>query len=549
MAVRSLHSWSGSNIMWIEVPAGIFHPDLNACRSGQIGVSMRLSDLLIYNSIVVQCHDNPDADALASGYGVYTYLKGQGKDVRFVYGGRYPIQKSNLVLMVSELKIPITHVDWLEKPELLVTVDCQYGEGNVTKFEAGAVAVIDHHQVSGTLPPLSEVRSNLGACATVVRELLRLEGVDINDNKGLATALYYGLLTDTNNFAEISHPLDKDLRDDAVFDRSMIVHFRNANLSLRELEIAGAALMNYRYHEEYRYAVAKAEPCDPNILGMISDLMLEVDTVDTCLVYSVQPFGVKISVRSCVKEVKASEMAAFITEGIGSGGGHLEKAGGFIQMELLEKAFQDFCKAQGRPEDQEGSEGAEDYLLWRMNSYFDNIQIIYAKDYSIDISGMAAYKKKKIPLGFVEADQIFPTGTKVCIRTLEGDLDVQISKDLYIMIGIQGEVYPNDRIKFERSYCRLDTPYSFSGEYAPVVRDVLEGINVSLIPYAKSCVSGGEVHIYAAELDHCVKVFTAWDEEKYMLGKAGDYLAVRTDDLHDIYVIEKSIFHRTYEKM
>ena len=68
---------------------------------------MRLSELLEYDSIVVQCHDNPDADAIASGYGVYTYLKGQGKDARFIYGGRFPIQKSNLVLMVTELKIPI----------------------------------------------------------------------------------------------------------------------------------------------------------------------------------------------------------------------------------------------------------------------------------------------------------------------------------------------------------------------------------------------------------------------------------------------------------
>lgn len=516
---------------------------------------MRLSELLEYDSIVVQCHDNPDADAIASGYGVYTYLKSHGKDARFIYGGRFRIQKSNLVLMVTELEIPIEHVETLDVPELLVTVDCQYGEGNVTKYDAGAVAVIDHHQVSGTLPALSEVRSNLGACSTVVRELLRLEGMDINGDKGLATALYYGLLTDTNNFTEISHPLDKDLRDDAVFDRSLIVRLRNANLSLRELEIAGAALMNYHYHEDYHFAVAMAEPCDPNILGMISDLMLEVDTVDTCLVYSVLPFGVKISVRSCVKEVKASELAEFITEGIGSGGGHLEKAGGFIQMELLEKQFIGMGETRGEASGNaggnaqtDGSERIRGFLLERMENYYDGIQIIYAKDYSIDISGMTMYHKKKIPLGYVEAQQVFPTGTRVCIRTLEGDLDVRISEDLYIMIGIRGEVYPNDRAKFERSYDRLDVPYSFSGEYAPVVKDVMEGKNVSLIPYAKTCISSGEVHIYAMELDHSVKVFTAWDEEKYMLGKAGDYLAVRMDDLHDIYIIEKSIFHKTYEK-
>ena len=45
---------------------------------------MKLSDLAAYNPITVQCHDNPDADALASGYALYTYFKESGKDVRFL---------------------------------------------------------------------------------------------------------------------------------------------------------------------------------------------------------------------------------------------------------------------------------------------------------------------------------------------------------------------------------------------------------------------------------------------------------------------------------
>lgn len=499
---------------------------------------MRLSDLLAYDNIVVQCHDNPDADAIASGFGVYTYLKEQGKKVRLIYGGRYMIQKSNLVLMVSTLQIPIEHVEELETPELLITVDCQYGEGNVTHFQAEHVAVIDHHQVSGALPEMNEVRSNLGACATVVRELLQKEGIDINDNKKLSTALYYGLMTDTNNFTEIYHPLDKDLQDDAIFERSTIVRFRNANLSLEELEIAGVALLGYDYNETYRYAVVEAKPCDPNILGMISDLMLEVDAVDTCLVYSVLPFGVKISVRSCVKEVRASELAEFITDEIGSGGGHLEKAGGFIQQELLDKAYEKYHR-----EKEVGS-----FLKWRMDDYFDDIQIIHAREYEIDLTGMEMYRKKKLPLGFVKAADVFSPGSTVCVRTLEGDLDVQIQEDTYIMIGVQGEIYPNKKEKFDRSYRIMEEPYHFEGEYAPTVKDVIEGKNISLIPYARACIPTGESYIYTRQLDHRVKVFTEWDDEKYMLGREEDFLAVRKDDLHDIYIIEKSIFERTYEK-
>ncbi|MCI8854806.1 MAG: hypothetical protein HFI32_15165 [Lachnospiraceae bacterium] len=80
------------------------------------------------------------------------------------------------------------------------------------------------------------------------------------------------------------------------------------------------------------------------------------------------------------------------------------------------------------------------------------------------------------------------------------------------------------------------------------MRDLVEGRHISLIPHARACLATGESYIYVKELDHRVKVFTEWDDDKYMLGKEGDFLAVRQDDLHDIYVIEQSIFERTYEK-
>lgn len=490
---------------------------------------MRLSDFLVYNRIVIQCHDNPDADAIASGFGVYTYLKSKGKDVHFIYGGKYLIRKSNLVLMVSELKIPIEHTESLEHPQLLVTVDCQYGEGNVTRFEADTVAVIDHHQVSGELPEWNIVRSNLGSCATLVYDLLREEGFNVNADKRLATALYYGLMTDTNNFAEIFHPLDKDLRDDAAIDRSLVTRFKNANFSLEELEIAGLALISYDYHEAHHYAVAEAQPCDPNILGMISDLMLEVDTVDACVVYSVLPFGIKLSVRSCVKEIQASELTEYITEGVGSGGGHLGKAGGFIQKELL------------------GEMDIKDFFQNRLNHYFEESRIIYASEFQTNLTEMQEYKKCRYHLGYVKATDIFKPGVTVRVRTLEGDLDVAVWDDIYIMIGIKGEIYPIKKEKFSGSYEVTEEPYHFEGEYEPVVKDAVEGKNISLIPYAKSCISTGESRIYAKELTHRVKVFTGWDEEKYMLGKEGDYLAVRVDDLHDVYVIERFIFGKTYQ--
>ena len=66
---------------------------------------MKLSDLLTYREVVIQGHDNPDADAIASGYGLWLYFRLRGKKVRLIYGGSRPIQKSNLVLMVEKVDI------------------------------------------------------------------------------------------------------------------------------------------------------------------------------------------------------------------------------------------------------------------------------------------------------------------------------------------------------------------------------------------------------------------------------------------------------------
>ena len=304
---------------------------------------MRVHDLLKFNDIVIQCHDNPDADAIASGFAVYCYLKANNKDVKLIYSGRNTIRKSNLKLMVNELHIPIEHINYMREPELLVTVDCQYGEGNVTMHNAENIAVIDHHRISGELPSMNEIKSDYGACATVLWEMLTKEKFDVNSNILLSTALYYGLYTDTNEFTEISNPVDTKLRDNVVVDNSLITRFRNANMSLEELEIAGTALLKSDYIDDYRCAIVKAGRCDPNVLGIISDLLLAVDVIDTCMVFNVMPNGVKISVRSCVPDIKANELVMEICEGIGSGGGHLAKAGGYIQMELLIPEYLKFC--------------------------------------------------------------------------------------------------------------------------------------------------------------------------------------------------------------
>ena len=300
-----------------------------------------LKKLQKYNKICIQCHDNPDADALASGYALYKYFKSCGKQAEFIYTGHNHITKPNLIMMVKELDIPVKYVEELPECDILVTTDCQYGAGNVTKFEAKAVAMIDHHQCGIMQNENYYIRSSLGSCATVVWDLLNAAGFDTDTDIKLSTALYYGLYSDTSQFEEIYHPLDKDMRDSLNINESLLFRLMNTNLSLKELEIASIALTKQVYCGENKSSVIEASECDPNILGIISDFVIQVEEVDICVAFNPNPGGYKLSVRSCIKEVKANELAVYLCKDIGNGGGHLTKAGGFIAGNLFNEKYKD----------------------------------------------------------------------------------------------------------------------------------------------------------------------------------------------------------------
>ena len=149
-----------------------------------------LLKFLHHKKICIQCHDNPDADALASGFALYKFYESRGIDVMFIYSGHNKITKPNLLLMIKALGIPVHYVTDLPECDLLFLTDCQYGSGNVTYFEAPEVATIDHHQCGMMQNKNNWIKSNLGSCATVVWVLMNNLGYPFNNDLDLSTALY-----------------------------------------------------------------------------------------------------------------------------------------------------------------------------------------------------------------------------------------------------------------------------------------------------------------------------------------------------------------------
>ena len=482
---------------------------------------MKLSDLTAYKNIVLQMHNIPDADTVSSAWVLQKYFERKNCKAKIIYGGKIKITKPSLLMFIEALDIDLQMVHELPIADLLITVDCQYGAGNVEKFQCKKIAVIDHHISEIQENEFCEINPALGSCATLVHSMLLRENniAEFLRDEKISTALYYGLYNDTNGLAEIRHPLDRDLSE-VYHDKTLIKKLKNANLTMPELAIVSSSLKECEIVENI--GLFRAEPCDPNILGFSSDITMQVDSLEACVVFSNVNDGVKLSVRSCSREIMANELAAFLCEGFGGGGGNLEKAGGFLK-------------------------NSEQYLTARLREYLAAFDKIYAGKTKVDFASASRYKKLQVPVGFAKCEDLFQPGTKITIRTLEGDVDRIAEDNIYFMIGIEGEVYPILREKFEKNYIALNDEYQEVFEYPPAIINRATGRKQPISRFAKICFANGEKTVRAKQIEKRTKVFTYWDTEKYYSGKPGDFLVANENDLGDCYIVNERIFHKTYE--
>ena len=64
---------------------------------------------------------------------------------------------------------------------------------------------------------------------------------------------------------------------------------------------------------------------------------------------------------------------------------------------------------------------------------------------------------------------------------------------------------------------------------------------------ARICMPKGDTLLYAKRLDKAVKVFAPHNQGKYVLGRPGDYLTVRKDNLSEVAVMSQDTFEMGFE--
>lgn len=288
-----------------------------------------------HSKVLIVPHNDPDPDAIASAVGLrYLLSEKWGVNSQIKYHGI--IGRAENKALVRYLKHPLIRFRQQDiDPEIpIALIDTQPSALNhpVPKTIQPKI-VIDHHALKDPLSqiPFLDIRPEIGASATIVTEYLQAARIDLPSS--LATALFYGIKTDTmglgrgashNDIAAYFYLLPKlDVEALVQIERAQVpaTYFKSLNLALQATHLYSDLAVSYLGVMKY-----------PDLGAEIADLLLRLKGVKWVICMGTYEDELILSVRSRSRRIGAGILAQHIVGNLGSSGGHGTMAGGQIQI-------------------------------------------------------------------------------------------------------------------------------------------------------------------------------------------------------------------------
>ncbi|HEY9428841.1 MAG TPA: hypothetical protein VIR34_16905 [Gemmatimonadaceae bacterium] len=267
--------------------------------------------------------NDPDPDAIASSLALRQALGYRPERAPIVTLGQ--ITRPENQRLISALGVRVRHVERRALrglgPLILVDVQPPYFGDSLP----AVAAVVDHHPSTGEYDVrYRDVRTWFGASATMAAEYLLAEH-DAPIGTALATALLYGIITDTKSLSRAAS--DDDLEMFAYLfpraDHALLRRIQHPSYGTLALKRLGQALQHARVHDGLAYVHLGKLPADQeHIVAQLAEFCLGMKGATVSAVSGI--FGPKLvmSTRALSPSARLGEHLRAIFSPYGSAGGH-----------------------------------------------------------------------------------------------------------------------------------------------------------------------------------------------------------------------------------
>lgn len=288
--------------------------------------------------VLILTHDNPDPDALASAAALAFLLeRAAGVQVAIAFGGI--VGRSENRALMEELGREFQRVDTLDEPAstLVALVDTQPRTGN-NSLPSGRIAsvVVDHHPLrpETAVCTFADVRPEYGSTSSIMVEYLR--AADLEPDRKLATALFYGVQSETLDLGREASPADVSA---SIYlyprsDPAAISRIRHARVPAGYFRSIHKAIAKARRHRNV--VVVELGLLDyPDMVAEVADLFMHLGGVQWTIAMGRFEDKLLLSLRTYDLEAHAGGLVRSVMGSRGSAGGHGSLAGGQVDLRSL----------------------------------------------------------------------------------------------------------------------------------------------------------------------------------------------------------------------
>ena len=282
-------------------------------------------------------HD-PDPDAIGSALALRELLGRNRATTPIVTFGEITRPENLMMIRLLDIQIDrITYEDLHKDGARLALVDVQppYFDRPLGRVDL----VVDHHPKRNSFKSrFADLRTAYGATSTIFTEYLRAVGME--PSQRLATALVYGIKTDTlflergSNLADLSafnflYPLA---------NKAMITRIERPALPREDLEAMGRALSHLQVDSSVA-VIHLGEINREDVIPQMAEFCLQIEGVDWSIVSGLVHNRVVISVRNVGYVKSAGEVMKKLYDDIGSAGGHRAMAKAVVPLDRFKEKF------------------------------------------------------------------------------------------------------------------------------------------------------------------------------------------------------------------
>ena len=285
--------------------------------------------------ILILPHNDPDPDAVASSVAL-CYLLANQRDLDLTLAYYGIIGRAENKALVSYLDHPFQLLAELDHARLspVALVDTQPGAGNnMLPPESTVAIVIDHHpwRDPTTSARFADVRSELGASSTILTEYLQAAGLE--PDRQLATALFFGIKTDTMGLTRGAGPADTaayfylqpriDVDALIEIERAQVPvdYFKSFDTALRATRIYDDVIISYLGIMVY-----------PDLGAEMADMLLRLEGSKWVVCLGVYQDKLILAIRTRNRQGGAGQLAQAVVGQQGTAGGHGVMAGGHVPL-------------------------------------------------------------------------------------------------------------------------------------------------------------------------------------------------------------------------